>query len=74
MCDRPQMDSKSTSSREQTDFAKAYGVVSKGNGECWLMKEKHMAISIGGGQAGQGYPCALIKSRNLQSIKKMISP
>ena len=22
--------------------------------------ERHMALSIGGGQAGQGYPCVLI--------------
>ena len=61
MCDRSQMVSKSASSRKQTDSTKAYGVVSKGNGECWLMEEKHTAISIGGGQAGQGYPCVLKK-------------
>ena len=34
-----------------------YGVVSKGNGDAFLMEEKHMSLSIGGGQAGQGYPC-----------------
>lgn len=38
----------------------AYGVVSKGNGEAFLTEEKHMSISLGGGQAGQGYPCVLI--------------
>ena len=37
----------------------AYGVVSKGNGEAFLMREKHMSLSVGGGQAGQGYPCVL---------------
>ena len=37
----------------------ASGVVSKGNGECFLMKETHTALSVGGGQAGQGYPCVL---------------
>ena len=36
-----------------------YGVVSKGNGEAWIMPEKHTALSVGGGQAGQGYPCVL---------------
>jgi hypothetical protein len=37
----------------------ATGVVSKGNGECFLTKEKHTALSAGGGQAGQGYPCVM---------------
>jgi DNA (cytosine-5)-methyltransferase 1 len=37
----------------------AYGVVSKGNGEAFLMDEKHMALGCGGGQAGQGYPAVL---------------
>lgn len=33
------------------------GVVSKGNGEAWETKERHMSLSAsGGGQAGQGYP------------------
>ena len=39
---------------------KAYGVVSKGNGECFLTAERHMSLSIGGGQAGQRYPCVMI--------------
>ena len=39
----------------------ASGVVSKGNGEAFLMREKHMALACGGGQAGQGYPCVLEK-------------
>jgi len=38
---------------------KCYGVVSKGNGEAWSIEEKHMALSCGGGQAGQGYPCVM---------------
>lgn len=33
-----------------------YGVISKGNGETILSREKHMSLSCGGGQAGQGYP------------------
>ena len=74
MCDRLQMGSTRTSNAEQTHNAKAYGVVSKGNGECWLMKEKHTAISIGGGQAGQGYPCVLTKSRRVQFTEKRNSP
>jgi len=37
----------------------SYGVVSKGNGEAFLTKERHMSLSVGGGQAGQGYPCVL---------------
>lgn len=40
----------------------AAGVVSKGNGECFIMPERHMSLSIGGGQAGQGYPCVLHRS------------
>ena len=35
------------------------GVVSKGNGEAFLTGDKHTSLSIGGGQAGQGYPCVL---------------
>ena len=40
----------------------ASGVVSKGNGEAWLMDEKATSITSGGGQAGQGYPAALVES------------
>ena len=40
--------------------AVCYGVVSKGNGEAWPIEEKHMALACGGGQAGQGYPCAMV--------------
>lgn len=42
-------------------ITKASGVVSKGNGECFLTEEKHMSLTIGGGQAGQGYPAILKK-------------
>ena len=35
------------------------GVVSKGNGEAFLSEEHHTSLSIGGGQAGQGYPCVM---------------
>lgn len=37
----------------------AAGVISKGNGDCFLAPEQHTALSSGGGQAGQGYPCVL---------------
>lgn len=42
----------------------AYGVVSKGNGEAFLMDESHMSIATSGGQAGQGYPCVLVIYEN----------
>ena len=32
----------------------ASGVVTKGNGDCFLSEERHTALSTGGGQAGQG--------------------
>ena len=37
----------------------AAGVVTKGNGDCFLSERTHTALSTGGGQAGQGYPCVL---------------
>ncbi len=37
----------------------AAGVVSKGNGDCFLTPEQHTSLTSGGGQAGQGYPCVL---------------
>ena len=37
----------------------AAGVVSKGDGTCFLMEDTHTALTSGGGQAGQGYPCIL---------------
>ncbi len=35
------------------------GIVSKGDGDCFLMPGVHTALSTGGGQAGQGYPCII---------------
>ena len=29
-------------------ICKAYGVVTKGNGEAWVIPEKHMTLAIGG--------------------------
>ena len=37
----------------------AAGVVSKGNGDCFLSEETHTSLSMDGGQAEQGYPCVL---------------
>ncbi len=35
------------------------GVVSKGNGDCFITPERHTSLCSGGGQAGQGFPCIL---------------
>ena len=43
--------------KQQTFIAE--GVVTKGNGDCFLTHEQHTSLSTGGGQAGQGYPCIL---------------
>lgn len=40
--------------KQQTFVA---GVVTKGNGDCFLTPETHTSLVCGGGQAGQGYPC-----------------
>lgn len=37
----------------------AAGVVSKGDGDCFLTPELHTSLTGGGGQAGRGYPCVL---------------
>ncbi len=44
---------------EETVCPPAFGVVSKGDGDCFLTPERHTALTGGGGQAGQGYPCVL---------------
>ena len=33
--------------------------MSKGNGEAWIMREKHMALSVGAVKLDRGYPCVL---------------
>lgn len=51
-----------TGTRESTgaDYQPVtYGVVTKGNGECFLSEERHTSLSTGGGQAEQGYPCVM---------------
>ena len=42
--------------KQQTFVA---GVVSKGDGDCFLTPERHTSLATGGGQAGQGYPCIM---------------
>ena len=42
--------------KQQTFVA---GVVSKGDGDCFLTPERHTSLAAGGGQAGQGYPCIM---------------
>lgn len=37
----------------------AFGVVSKGNGNCFLTPECHTSLTSSGGQTGQRYPCVL---------------
>ena len=43
--------------KQQTFIAE--GIVTKGNGDCFLTPERHTALTAGDGQAGQGYPCVL---------------
>ena len=38
----------------------AYAVTTKGNGDAFINKQTHSSLTIGGGQAGQGYPCVLV--------------
>lgn len=38
----------------------SYGVTTKGNGDAFCSEERHTAVSTGGGQAGQGYPCVIV--------------
>ena len=46
----------SPGTKQQTYVA---GVVSKGDGTCFLTEDTHTYLTGGGGQAGQGYPCVL---------------
>ena len=44
---------------QEGETAGAYGVTTKGNGDAFISKERHTALTLGGGQAGQGYPCVM---------------
>ncbi len=37
-----------------------YGLTTKGNGDAFINEQTHTSLTIGGGQAGQGYPCVLV--------------
>ena len=59
---------KGTAGTVRTGIETASGVVSKGNGEAFLMDEKTSSLTIGGGQAGQGYPCVMAEMHGHQPI------
>lgn len=42
------------------DVQNTYGITTKGSGDAFISQERHTALSGGGGQAGQGYPCAMV--------------
>lgn len=44
---------------KRCDNAAAFGVTCKGNGDSFVSEERHTALSAGGGQPGQGYPCVM---------------
>ena len=48
-------------------MATAYGVTTKGNGDAFITTERHTALSTGGGQAGQGYPCVMATAYGISS-------
>ena len=50
----------------------AAGVVSKGDGTCFLTEDTHTALTSGGGQAGQGYPCILTSDIPDRSKSKQV--
>lgn len=47
------------SDRPVKESVKSYGVTTKGNGDAFIAEERHTALSTGGGEPGQGYPCVL---------------
>ena len=40
------------------------GITTKGNGDAFVTPDRHTSLTIGGGQAGQGYPCILEVKEN----------
>ena len=60
-----------------------FGVTTKGNGEAFLSEERHTSLGCGGGQAGQGYPCAFVSNdptvlkrrfSNVEALDGKVSP
>lgn len=47
----------------------AWGLTTKGNGDAFLAEERHTALTAGGGQAGQGYPAALVYESHPQDSR-----
>ena len=43
---------------------KCFGITAKGNGDVFISRECHTALSAGGGQAGQGYPCVVVENQD----------
>ena len=39
------------------------GIIAKGNGDVFANDEKHTSLTMGGGQAGQGYPCVICNDK-----------
>lgn len=52
----------------------AAGVVSKGDGDCFLTPEIHTSLTNGGGQAGQGYPCVLTAAAQTVRYQEECAP
>ena len=46
----------------------AYGVTAKGNGDVFINPTTHTALSTGGGEPGQGYPCVLQVSEDTSCL------
>lgn len=44
---------------EEQSKMPTYGITCKGNGDGFVSEERHTALSAGGGQPGQGYPCVM---------------
>ena len=44
----------------EASAALSFGVTTKGNGDAFIAEERHTSLTSGGGQAGQGYPCAMV--------------
>ena len=53
-------DAEGSIGADDREGASCFGVTTKGNGDAFLAYERHTALSAGGGQAGQGYPAAMI--------------
>jgi len=49
----------SSTDKPLQESVKSYGVTTKGNGDAFIADERHTALSTGGGEPGQGYPCVL---------------